>query len=168
MSSDGRIILSLPHAKAAKSIKSKKLILRTLTALDDHKAEKFLAKFGWNLRKTIDAFYIAKRKKKYGLPSSDAELSSFLSASLPSLASFSSLSDDALASLADDFSSASFSSDALSSGESSFLSSAAAVLTWPLLLLKASWKKAMPFMTRRKKQQIYWSSRDLHARRLTS
>merc|ERR1712190_521503 len=69
--SDGRIILSRCNVKSAamdkaihaeRARQTKVLILKSITTLNDATVTRILEKSGWNLRRAIEAFYIAKYK----------------------------------------------------------------------------------------------------------
>merc|ERR1712176_184665 len=69
--SDGRVILSKCNVKSAamdkaihaeRARQTKVLILKSITTLNDATVTRILEKSDWNLRRAIEAFYIAKYK----------------------------------------------------------------------------------------------------------
>merc|ERR1712008_384436 len=69
--SDGRLILSKCNVKSAamdkaihaeRARQTKVLILKSITTLNDATVTRILEKSDWNLRRAIEAFYIAKYK----------------------------------------------------------------------------------------------------------
>merc|ERR1719192_2343335 len=79
--SDGRIILSRCNVKSAamdkaihaeRARQTKVLILKSITTLNDATVTRILEKSDWNLRRAIEAFYIAKYKTQEYLTKKEA------------------------------------------------------------------------------------------------
>merc|ERR1711920_891139 len=79
--SDGRVILSRCNVKSAamdkaihaeRARQTKVLILKSITTLNDATVTRILEKSDWNLRRAIEAFYIAKYKTQEYLTKKEA------------------------------------------------------------------------------------------------
>merc|ERR1712048_1045857 len=91
--SDGRVILSRCNVKSAamdkaihaeRARQTKVLILKSITTLNDATVTRILEKSDWNLRRAIEAFYIAKYKTQEYLTKKEAATTAAKGGAAPS------------------------------------------------------------------------------------
>merc|ERR1712244_19809 len=91
--SDGRVILQRCNVKSAAMVKAihaerarqtKVLILKSITTLNDATVTRILEKSDWNLRRAIEAFYIAKYKTQEYLTKKEAATTAAKGGAAPS------------------------------------------------------------------------------------
>merc|ERR1712242_613531 len=91
--SDGRVILSKCNVKSAamdkaihaeRARQTKVLILKSITTLNDATVTRILEKSDWNLRRAIEAFYIAKYKTQEYLTKKEAATTGAKGGAVPS------------------------------------------------------------------------------------